>query len=110
MVRHHLPNSTNSTSAFRVLNSAGTSTVLGVDTSNVRVGVGTSSPSAALHVSAAQSSSSWGTSGMGLRVSGVTYTDTVSSGTVANAVGNSFGQPTLQPTVLLPSLTLLPYI
>jgi trimeric autotransporter adhesin len=87
-------NATNSTSAFRVLNTAGTSTAFNVDTSNTRVGIGTASPGAILQISGNQSSSAWGTSGMAFRVSTGTYTDTTSSGTVANVVGSSFNQPT----------------
>jgi trimeric autotransporter adhesin len=43
-------NTTNSTSALRVLNAAGSTTVLSVDTTNNRVGIGTATPTQALQV------------------------------------------------------------
>nr|MBP7807395.1 hypothetical protein [Candidatus Saccharibacteria bacterium] len=43
-------NSTNSTNALRVLNAAGTTTVLNVDTTNGRVGIGNAAPTAELDV------------------------------------------------------------
>ena len=45
-----LQNSTDSTSAFSVQNAAGTNTVLNVDTTNGRVGIGTSTPGYTLEV------------------------------------------------------------
>ncbi len=43
-------NTTNSTTAFQVLNAAGTGNVFNVDTTNQRVGLGTSSPQARLEI------------------------------------------------------------
>ncbi len=47
---------TNTTTAFQVQNTAGTTTVLDVDTSNARVGIGTNAPTRALDVSVSDSS------------------------------------------------------
>ena len=47
-----------------------------------------------LFVGATTSNSAWGVNGQALRSIAATYTDTSSSGTVASAVGNSFGIPT----------------
>jgi hypothetical protein len=46
-----LQNTTNSTTALRVLNAAGDTTILSVDTTNNRVGIGTASPTNTLSVS-----------------------------------------------------------
>ncbi|HEX8763306.1 MAG TPA: hypothetical protein VF733_06155, partial [Candidatus Saccharimonadales bacterium] len=48
---------TNTTTAFQVQNTAGTTTVLNVDTTNARVGIGTTAPTRALDVSVSDASS-----------------------------------------------------
>ena len=93
-------NTANTISGFRVLNQAGTTTAFNVDTTNGRVGIGTSTPAATLQVSGAQATSAFGTSGMALRINGATYTDTgtAASGTNAFAAGTSYGIPTFAAT------------
>lgn len=58
------------------------------------VGIGTNAPTSRLHVAGNVSSSAWGTAGIQSLHAAATYTDTSSSGTVANAVANSLGIPT----------------
>lgn len=51
-------------------------------------------PTSILHVAGNNSQTAWGVAGPGLQVVAGTYTDTSSSGTVTNVVGNSIAQPT----------------
>ncbi len=58
-------------------------------------GIGTSSPAARLHTAGNLSTgTAWGVNGIGVRAAAATYTDTVSSGTVATAVAHGVGIPT----------------
>ena len=61
---------------------------------NGNLGIGTT-PSAALHIAQAITSSAWTTSGIGLRIAATTYTDNSSSGTVASNYIHTFGSPTV---------------
>lgn len=54
---------------------------------NGQVGVNVT-PAAVIHAALSLSSAAWGTNGIGLRMGGVTFTDTSSSGTVSNAMIN----------------------
>jgi hypothetical protein len=58
------------------------------------VGIGTTSPHGKLEMGGNVSASAWGVNGIALQGSAATYTDTSSSGTVANVVANSIAQPT----------------
>lgn len=68
------------------------------DKTNNFLGVGGTIPTARLHLSGAQSALAWTTNGIALRVQASTYTDTSSSGTVANTVISNFETPTLAAT------------
>ncbi len=59
------------------------------------VGIGTTTPSSALTIGGNSTAAAWGTNGINFQTVAATYTDSSSSGTVANAAINSFGQPTL---------------
>jgi Chaperone of endosialidase len=58
------------------------------------VGIGASSPTGKLTLGGNVSAIAWGLNGIALQGSAAIYTDTSSSGTVANAVANSIGIPT----------------
>lgn len=67
------------------------------DEANTRLGIGTTSPAATLHLASGETHSAWGTSGIGLRIDAATYTDSSSSGPTPvnfNAV-HSLGTPIL---------------
>jgi hypothetical protein len=89
-------NTTNSTAAFQVQPSGSTTPSFVVDSTNSRVGIGTTAPTSTLHVAGNQSTSAFSTSGIAVRIAGGTYTDTgtAPSGTVAFAAGTSYGIPT----------------
>lgn len=55
------------------------------------VGIGQPIPSAQIHTAGAISAAAWTTLGIGLRIDGVTYTDTTSSGTVAQVTVHNIG-------------------
>lgn len=57
------------------------------------LGVGVT-PAARIHTAGNLSAAAWGTSGIGLRLAAATYTDTSSSGVVANAAGSNIAAPT----------------
>lgn len=60
------------------------------------VGIGTSAPTAKLHLSGAQNSpAAFGVSGVGFCSDAATWTDTVTAGTVTTAAVHSLGIPTL---------------
>lgn len=59
-----------------------------------RVGFG-GVPAAGIHLLGNLTQAAWTTSGIGLRVSSATYTDSTSSGTVAQVATHNFGTPTL---------------
>ncbi len=93
-------NTTNSTAAFQVQPSGSTTPSFVVDSTNNRVGIGTSAPTSTLHVAGNQSTSAFSTSGIAVRIAGATYTDTGTAigGTVAFAAGTSYGIPTFAAT------------
>lgn len=68
---------------------------IGVDTASIFLGIGTASPAARLHLAGNVSASAWTTNGIGLRIQAGTYTDTSSSGTVANQYVHFIGTPIL---------------
>ena len=71
------------------------------DTTNSRLTIGNQTNSASLYLAtAAQSASSWTTSGIGLRIDASTYTDssTATSGTVATSGIHAIAQPTITAT------------
>ena len=75
---------------------AGTGVNLPPLVSTGNFGIGTTSPAAQLQLSGGVSTgTAWGLNGIALRQSAATYTDTVSTGTVTNAVVNGIGTPTL---------------
>jgi hypothetical protein len=67
------------------------------DTATGHLGIGTATPGGLLTLSGNQTAGAWGTSGINLRTSSATYTDSSSaaSATVTNNMVNSFGVPTL---------------
>lgn len=65
------------------------------DDTNKRVGIGTGTPGATLHLAGNQSSAAWTTNGIALRSAAATYTDTTSSGTVPVQGVYSLGTPTM---------------
>lgn len=72
------------------------STFIYNNTSNF-LGIG-GTPTATLHLSGNVSASNWGTTGINFITTASTYTNTTSSGTVANLAINSIGIPTLVAT------------
>jgi len=65
-----------------------------IDSVTGNLGIGTTAPDGRLEIAGNLSASAWGLNGIQLQGTAATYTDTSSSGTVTNAVANSFAQPT----------------
>jgi len=73
------------------------SEIIGFDNEG-RISIGGGNPSARLEITNDLNQDAWGFNGIQIQVDSATYTDTSVSGTVTDAVFNSFGQPTLAAT------------
>jgi hypothetical protein len=68
------------------------------DDTNNRLGVGTASPSALIHIAGNTSAPAWGATGMALQATSGTYTDTTSSVTVSQMALAGIGTQTVAAT------------